>query len=220
MSTTIAPRSSIAQLRAIWNEIGPDSCPLHYNFHMHTTCSDGQLNPLQLIHQARDIGLKGLAITDHHTLAGYHQAKELLTASDDPILWSGIELNVWLLDCEVHLLGYGFDPDHRRLTPYLRRQVAQGRDYFASEAIAAIHAAGGLTVLAHPFRYRSSAERLVGAAAEVGVDGVETYYSYSNPCPWVPSSRQTQVALDLARKHSLFTTCGTDTHGPTLLQRI
>ena len=220
MSITIAPRSSITQLQAIWNELGPDSCPLQYNFHMHTTCSDGQLSPLQLVQQARDIGLKGLAITDHHTLAGYHQATKLFNAPNDPTLWPGIEINVWLLDCEVHLLGYGFDPDHRRLTPYLRRRVAQGRDYYAGDAIDAIHAAGGLTVLAHPFRYRSSAERLVGAASEAGIDGIEAYYSYSNPRPWVTSPRQTQVALGLARKHSLFTTCGTDTHGSTLLQRI
>ncbi|MGK7912061.1 MAG: PHP domain-containing protein [Synechococcus sp.] len=187
---------------------------------MHTTCSDGQLSPQQLIHQARDIGLKGFAITDHHTLAGYHQAKELLTSPGDPTLWPGIEINVWLLDCEIHLLGYGFDPDHRCLTPYLRRQVVQGRDYFAQEAVEAIHAAGGLTVLAHPFRYRSSAERLIGAASEVGIDGIEVYYSYSNPRPWVTSPRQTKVALELARKYSLHTTCGTDTHGANLLQRI
>ena len=220
MRTTIALRSDIAELRAVWEQVGPDSCPLHYNFHMHTTCSDGQLSPLQLVHQARDIGLQGLAITDHHTLAGYRQAKEFLTSPSDPTLWTGIEINVWLLDCEVHLLGYGFDPDHRRLTPYLRRQVAQGRDYFARVAIDAIHAAGGLTVLAHPFRYRSTAERLVHAACEAGVDGIEAYYSYNNPCPWAPSQRQTKVALGLASQHSLYATCGTDTHGPSLLQRI
>ena len=219
MRTSAAAAETIAELRAVWEEIGPGSCPFHYNFHMHTTCSDGRLTPQQLLHQARDIGLQGLAITDHHTLAGYHQVSRSSSRGDLKV-WTGIEINAFLLDCEVHILGYGFDPHHSRLTPYLQRQTTEGRDYIATAVIDAIHAAGGLAVLAHPFRYRSPGGRLIQAAHAAGIDGIEAYYSYSNPFPWAPSPRQTQKAVDMAKQFDLYTTCGTDTHGTSLLQRI
>ncbi len=44
-------------------------------FHLHTHCSDGQMSPQDLMRQALDIGLKGLAITDHHSIEGYQQAQ-------------------------------------------------------------------------------------------------------------------------------------------------
>lgn len=219
MRTTVAAAPTPAELRGVWDEIGPESCPLHYNFHMHTTYSDGRLAPLQLLEQARDIGLQGLAITDHHTLAGYREISQHLRFSD-PKIWTGIEINAFLHDCEVHILGYGFDPDARQLRPYLKRHTVNGPGYQAVAVVEAIHLAGGLAVLAHPFRYRSPAERLVPAAQAAGIDGIEAYYSYSNPFPWVPSPKQTQTALNLASQFQLYTTCGTDTHGPSLLQRI
>ncbi|MEN9213230.1 MAG: hypothetical protein Q6K35_10470, partial [Thermostichus sp. DG02_4_bins_136] len=52
------------QLRQVLQGIGSSSCPLHYNFHLHTRCSDGQMDPLDLAEQARQHGLRGLAITD------------------------------------------------------------------------------------------------------------------------------------------------------------
>ena len=45
---------------------------------MHTTASDGRLTPLSLVQQAIAIGLKGLAITDHHSVDGYQKAEQYL----------------------------------------------------------------------------------------------------------------------------------------------
>ena len=39
-------------LRQILRDIGPDSCPDVCNFHCHTQCSDGSLQPLALIERA------------------------------------------------------------------------------------------------------------------------------------------------------------------------
>ncbi|MEN9231471.1 MAG: PHP domain-containing protein, partial [Thermostichus sp. DG02_5_bins_236] len=74
------PRTGVAaaQLRQVLQGISPISCPSHYNFHLHTRCSDGQMDPLDLAEQARQQGLKGLAITDHHTLEGYEQVRSYL----------------------------------------------------------------------------------------------------------------------------------------------
>ncbi len=214
-------------LKQVWENIQPDSCPHSYNFHMHTLCSDGQLKPEAAIEQAITIGLKGFAITDHHTTDGYRIAqscldkrRQVLPADSLPHLWTGVEITAYLLDTEVHILGYAFDPDHRSLQPYLLKKTLPKSEARADLVIAALHQAGGLVVLAHPARYRRSASELIPAAVELGIDGVETYYAYGNPSPWYPSPRQTQQVKALSAAYNLFNTCGTDTHGTNLLKRL
>lgn len=207
-----------AELRQVLQGIGPLSCPLHYNFHLHTRCSDGQMDPLDLAEQARQQGLKGLAITDHHTLKGYEEARSYLDQPGDPILWSGIEITTELLGCEVHILGYGFNPTDSTLDPFTQGERIP--ELSAGEAIQAIQAAGGLAVLAHPFRYPVPAEEVVPAAAELGVDGLEVYYAYKNPAVWAPSPEVTDLAELMAASYGLLKTCGTDSHGLSILRRI
>lgn len=219
--------ASCHQLKQVFQTIKAESCPRVFNFHMHTVHSDGRLRPEELIQQAIAIGLQGLAITDHHTTSGYHVAHDWLEnwLSDNPEktapqLWSGVEINANLLGSEVHILGYAFDPSHPFIQPYLQRKTTVGEDYQAANVIAAIHRAGGIAVLAHPARYKRSHYDLIPAIAQAGVDGVETYYAYNNPNPWRPSLVETQQVAHLANSYDLLNTCGTDTHGLSLLQRL
>lgn len=214
-------------LQQVWNNIHAESCPFTYNFHMHTNCSDGKLTPLALIQQAIQIGLKGLAITDHHSVNGYYVAQEWLNQLNQdesspilPHLWTGVEITSNLQGVEVHILGYAFAPDYPALQPYLQGLSPQGREAEASKVIDIIHQAGGLVVLAHPARYRRPASELIPLAANLGIDGVEAYYAYGNPQPWKPSTVQTEQVKQLASKYNLYTTCGTDSHGLNLCQRI
>lgn len=214
-------------LRRVFEAVTSESCPRLFNFHMHTVCSDGRLEPEQLIEQAVQIGIQGLAVTDHHSINGYYRSQQWLErwrqanrAQPVPHLWTGIEVNANLLSDEVHILAYAFNPSHAAMQPYLQGKATSGQDYQAAQAIDAIHQAGGLAVLAHPARYRRSHHDLIPAAAELGIDGVETYYAYSNPSPWKPSPRQTQEVRQLGSRYNLLHTCGTDTHGLNLLQRL
>jgi predicted metal-dependent phosphoesterase TrpH len=227
-------------LRELFSSVDEASCPTSYNFHMHTHCSDGRLAPAALMEQAFQLKLKGFAITDHHTVAGYLQAKRWLedwqwrhparltdTASQagaaqsaTPRLFIGLEVTAALLEVEVHILGYGFNPQHHAMQPYLQRQAPSGENRQAAQVIHSIQAAGGLAVLAHPGRYRRSATELIQAAAQNGIDGVETYYAYGNPDVWVPCPKQTPLVKSLAQRHQLLTTCGTDTHGLNLTRRL
>ncbi|MBE9044211.1 PHP domain-containing protein [Pleurocapsales cyanobacterium LEGE 10410] len=214
-------------LKSVWETIGYNSCPHFYNFHMHTIASDGKLTPYNLVRQAIAIGLQGFAITDHHSIDGYQQAQSYLSALDSdntiknlPHLWTGVEVTSRLLDVEVHILGYGFDPQHPALSLYLQGEKPQGQDAEVKKVVDSIHQAEGLVVLAHPERYRCSAEQLIPAAADCGVDGIESYYSYGNPKVWQPSPDKTPKVLALAYQHHLFSTCGTDTHGLSLLHRL
>jgi predicted metal-dependent phosphoesterase TrpH len=212
-------------LKSVWETIDAASCPHSYNFHLHTIASDGKLTPIELIKQAVAIGLKGLAITDHHSVEGFKEAESYLaTISPErknlPQLWTGTEITSKLMEVEVHILGYGFDPEHLAINSYLQGNSPKDKAAHAEQVIASIHQAGGLAVLAHPERYRRSASQLIPAAAKLNIDGVETYYAYNNPQVWRPSPGKTELVQDLAAKHHLYSTCGTDTHGTNILQKL
>jgi predicted metal-dependent phosphoesterase TrpH len=225
-SSSPAVRETDALAR-VWETIQPDSCPYLYNFHLHTRCSDGQLKPEALIEQAVRIGLKGLAITDHHTVKGYNAAQlwleETRVRQSDiglPQLWVGVEITALLLGVEVHILGYGFTPENSAIAPYLQGYSPQGYEAHADRVIESIHQAGGLAVLAHPERYPKPASQLVPAGVEAGIDGLETYYAYRKTNPWLPTSPQTQTVEELSDRYNLFKTCGTDSHGLDILLRL
>lgn len=214
-------------LKQVFQTIDAQSCPKLFNFHMHTVHSDGKLQPNVLLEQAIAIGLQGFAITDHHTIGGYEAAQAWLEdwrwknpGVTTPHLWSGVEINANLLNVEVHILAYAFQTQHSSMKPYLQRKPATDREYQAGNVIEAIHAAGGVAVLAHPARYRRSHFDLIPAAVEYGIDGVETFYAYNNPNPWKPSVIESEQVQNLAQQYGLYNTCGTDTHGLSLLQRL
>lgn len=227
-SLLVSESSATSQLRKIFASVDAISCPYRLNFHLHTMYSDGKMQPVDLIQQAIALRVSDLAITDHHAIAGYYIAKKYLeqsiSQSNDPnsfpTLWSGIEVNASLIFTEVHILGYGFDPQHEAMHPYLQGKTTAGLDYQAISVIKAMHLAGGLAVLAHPARYRRSPEDLIPAAAALGIDGIETYYGYDNSDPWKPSPRQTEEIRHLAEFYGLMHTCGTDSHGFKISKRL
>lgn len=219
--------SKVELLKQVFQSIDAQSCPRYFNFHMHTVYSDGRLQPNVLMEQAVTIGLKGFAITDHHSVDGYQVAQHWLEdwkwnnpSAHTPHLWTGVEINANLLNVEVHILGYAFDPQHSSIRNYIQKKATTGEEYQAANVIGAIHQAGGLAVLAHPARYKRSLFDLIPAAAAVGIDGVETFYAYNNPNPWKPSALESQQVQQLAGEYGLYNTCGTDTHGLSLLQRL
>ena len=224
-------------LREVLQSINAQSCPRTYNFHMHTNCSDGKLTPTELMAQAVEIGLSGMAITDHHSVKGYYRAcrwmedwrwhnpsswsrKRKQGAKVLPKLWAGIEITSFLADTDVHILGYAFKPADEGMKPYTQGSAPKGEDRQASRVIRAIQTAGGIAVLAHPVRYRTDEVTLIQAAAQLGIDGVETYYAYDNPKTWRPSPGKTERVQALAHEHSLLSSCGTDTHGKILTKRL
>lgn len=79
------------------------------DLHLHTTCSDGTLTPAECVARARARGLTIIAITDHDTIDGIASAQEAAAGTE---LWvlPGIEFNTDYHEKEVHVLGYGFDP--------------------------------------------------------------------------------------------------------------
>jgi predicted metal-dependent phosphoesterase TrpH len=219
--SAIYPSQDLDLLRHVFQQVDEQSCPERYNFHNHTCFSDGKLEPEESIAQALQIGLKDMAITDHHSVGSYPRAKKFLDQqSSDLRLWIGTEITAYIGKVDVHILAYGFDPEREALRPYLQGHEANREHTDIEQVITAIHGADGLAVLAHPSRYRLPTELVVETAVECGIDGLETYYAYKHSNPWVSTPSETERVLGLVEKYGLFATCGTDTHGTNLRLRL
>lgn len=211
-------------LAPVLASITPACCPGRVNFHCHTTCSDGSLPPEQLARQAIALGLEHLAVTDHHALSGHTAVADCFAQAAErgravPTLWRGVEISCLLEGCLVHVLALGFDADHPSLHPYLQGCSVVGPALRAEAVLAAIRAASGLALLAHPARYRLPFQRLIAAAAELGFDGAEAWYDYGMQPTWQPTPVVCEaIARDLQRR-GLLSSCGTDTHGLELRGR-
>ncbi|MFP3938536.1 MAG: PHP domain-containing protein [Phycisphaerae bacterium] len=93
------------------------------DLHTHSTCSDGQYAPAEVVRLAEHRRLAAVALTDHDTLAGIAEAR---TAADDcPELRfvPGIEVSAKFPHGTLHILGLGIDekaPSIMRLAQRLR----------------------------------------------------------------------------------------------------
>jgi predicted metal-dependent phosphoesterase TrpH len=85
------------------------------DLHVHSTCSDGLLEPSAVVREAAAAGIGVLSLTDHDTVDGIAEATAEARARG-LLLVPGVELT-----CRrptrgtLHLLGYGIDPGCARL---------------------------------------------------------------------------------------------------------
>ena len=78
------------------------------DLHTHSTASDGQYSPEELVGLAEDAGIEVLAVTDHDTVDGVSKAVEAGDALGVRVI-PGIELSAREYNI-FHILGYGIDP--------------------------------------------------------------------------------------------------------------
>ena len=101
-----------------------------YDFHVHSTASDGLLSPVAVTEAAHAAGIQLFALTDHDTTSGVAAAsargRELGVE-----VWGGAELSVSEQDGDVqmHILGLGIDPGEPALSAALgaRRRLRDER---------------------------------------------------------------------------------------------
>jgi predicted metal-dependent phosphoesterase TrpH len=78
------------------------------------------------------------------------------------------------------------------------------------EAVNWVQAAGGVTVIAHPQRYRltqSLRQRLLGEFRELGGTAIEVLSGSAPP-------QEVQASVEWAKRHDLMASCGSDFHDP------
>lgn len=102
---------------------------MKFDFHCHTSCSDGTLSPKQLIDLAFERDIEVLAITDHDTVAAYGQfppgnyqrdhsdgrSLKLISGCEFSALWNGIV---------VHVVGLDFDLESSDIQQLLSRATS------------------------------------------------------------------------------------------------
>jgi len=87
------------------------------DLHIHTTFSDGDMTPEEMVADAQKAGLAGIAITDHDEVEGVRAAREV--AGSDFIVVPGVELSTSDGKNDIHILGYLIDIDSSELRKYL-----------------------------------------------------------------------------------------------------
>jgi predicted metal-dependent phosphoesterase TrpH len=142
--------------------VGPSAGRTFLDLHCHTRASfDCLSSPASVVRAAASRGLTHLAITDHETVSGALEARDIAREQAP-------ELTV-LVGEEVRTR------EGDLIAMFIERAVPRGMS--VSETIAAIREQGGLVGVPHPFdRYRGSLLRaLEGSPFEAPVDWIEIH---------------------------------------------
>jgi hypothetical protein len=162
--------------------------------HVHTTESDGGLEPAAALAWYREHGYHFAAITDHSKLT------DTSHLSDDGFLaLPGIELNVGRTEIggRYHIVGLG-----------VTREPAVPADARAQEAIDAIRAADGEAIIAHPYWLGATLQDLQPLQGALGLE------VFNTTCEESIAKGLSAVHWDelLARGHRLWGLAVDDAH--------
>jgi len=91
------------------------------DLHIHSTASDGRLNPAEVVHKSVELGVTIIAIADHDSVDGI--APALVAANAFPRLKviPCVEISTDVPHGEVHVLGYFIDYTDHKLEATLER---------------------------------------------------------------------------------------------------
>jgi predicted metal-dependent phosphoesterase TrpH len=110
------------------------------DLHLHSTASDGRLDPAALVQHAHGCGVRVLALTDHDTTAGLDAAAAEATALGVTFV-PGIEVSSEWRGRGIHVLGLAIDPTAPPLVSALQG-LAGERARRAREIARRLEAAG------------------------------------------------------------------------------
>ena len=98
------------------------------DFHIHTTASDGESTPTQVVKRAKELDYDIIAITDHDNTDGIAEAKIAAEAVDIRMI-PGIEIAVVTEeDVGLHMLGYNIDVEDEDLKQFLAQMVERRKE--------------------------------------------------------------------------------------------
>ena len=198
------------------------------DFHIHSTASDGNCTPSQIVSMAKKRNVDILSITDHNTTNGICEAiieGKRLGVTVIP----GIELSTRYENIHVHVLGYfRYENYNNELLTKVLKDVKSHKlseikhlfnnviDFYGCKNKLTVQAGIGLlkffgaaVVLAHPVLIpREKFKDIVS----LGFDGIEAKY-FSN------TEKDTEYFLNAANNLNMFYTAGSDFHKTTDMLR-
>ncbi len=191
------------------------------DFHIHSTASDGCLNPKQIIVSAKSKGIDIIAIADHNSIDGLAEAFEAGKKYGISII-PAVELSTRFNGESIHILGYfrnkKFDStDFKEILKQIKKhrvrklkkmlgmysKHSHSNKYLTcSEGIDLLKAFEAAVVLAHPIRI---SEENLHSILSMPFDGIEAKYGRSN-------NYYTDLFINIALKGFSFYTGGSDFH--------
>jgi 3',5'-nucleoside bisphosphate phosphatase len=131
------------------------------DLHLHSTASDGMLDPEALVAHVARCGVTLMALTDHDTVAGIEAARRAARRLGIGFV-AGVEISAAWRGRAIHVLGLALDPANPALATGLDREQAIRRDRAermaarldaagapGTRALEAIRAAGSLPTRTH-----------------------------------------------------------------------
>jgi predicted metal-dependent phosphoesterase TrpH len=132
---------------------------MKFDLHLHTNrhSPDSVTDPFELLDRAREAGLDGVVITEHHYLWPEEELAELRSYAPDLVVLSGVEVTGVGGDVLVYGIADAITLPQGISWPDLLREVQRQ---------------GGATVVAHPYRWGQPLDRLL-KEQELAFDGLE-----------------------------------------------
>ena len=191
------------------------------DFHIHSTASDGNCTPSEVVMLAQKRGVDIIALTDHNTTAGLDEAIKCGNYIGLKVI-PGIELSTKYNNTRVHILGYFKDNSYndelliqvlscikshkidsvrKLLRGYLNTYYR--RDKICVEnGIEILRFFGASVVLAHPVLLPPNDFKEI---VKLDFDGIEAKY-FSN------TNDDTKYFMNIAKQKKIFYTAGSDFH--------
>jgi len=91
---------------------------MRIDLHVHTTASDGLLEPTALVRAVEAAGVRIFSVADHDTVDGLDEAKRAADGAGLTLI-PGVELSAYWRTVEFHILGYFIDPAGAALRAFL-----------------------------------------------------------------------------------------------------
>ncbi len=101
----------------------PQSKTYVCDLHTHSTASDGELSPREVVRWAKSKGIEVVALTDHDSIDGLNEANDEAERSGIKFV-PGIEISTYSI-CEIHVLGYNID----YLNPDFAQELRKVKDF-------------------------------------------------------------------------------------------
>lgn len=191
------------------------------DLHIHSTASDGELSPREIVILAKNRGIDTIAISDHNSVSSICEASEAGKRYGVSVI-PAVELSTRFNGESIHVLGYFRDrsfnntdflqilrlvkthkaDEARKILGGLRRKNITENYLSTTEGILLLRSFGAAVVLAHPVRITPANMREL---LNMPFDGIEAKYCHS-------SDYYTHYFINTALNKFSFYTAGSDFH--------
>lgn len=171
---------------------------LHIHTGRYSACSN--INPYALIGRAKQVGLDGIAITEHNMIWQEDKKRELIARAGGLVILFGVEVNVKKSEETMHSKTgehYLAFWNHQNPPPLVHEYMDE-QLLFKS-----VHDAEGVVIVAHPFRFNPQFARKFQAPYPINAIEVKS----TN----IDDEGQ-KKALELSEKMGLCPVAGSDAH--------